>query len=79
MPIDVKDGEFNKKIDKVTKLPYSEDIWVWAPTGVIKIHYPELWGVFYHEGIEVEALLIYAIPEDEKIKWLRYIRPGNYV
>ncbi len=42
-----------------------EENWVWAPTGVINIHYPELWGyVFFTDQEEC-----YAVPEVEKIKW----------
>lgn len=42
-----------------------EDNWVWAPTGIVNIHYPELWGfVFFTEGTET-----YEIPQDERDKW----------
>ncbi|HWT73320.1 MAG TPA: carbohydrate-binding family 9-like protein [Mobilitalea sp.] len=71
--VDVKEGKYTKKIDKNTYLPYSEDNWVWAPTGVINIHYPELWGfVFFcteEETSKSGCDLRYTIPEDEKIKW----------
>lgn len=47
------------------KLPEPEHNWVWAPTGLVNIHYPELWGfVFFTEDGGEQA-----IPEDEKIKW----------
>ena len=47
------------------KLPNPESNWVWAPTGLVNIHYPELWGfVFFTENGEM-----CRIPENELIKW----------
>lgn len=47
------------------KLPGAEDNWVWSPTGLINIHYPELWGfVFFCREQET-----YEIPADELLKW----------
>ena len=46
-----------------------EDNWVWAPTGVINIHYPELWAfVFFSEDRE-DAPCDSTIPEDEYRRW----------
>lgn len=68
--VEEKNGEFYKKIDKNTNLPYPEDNWVWAPTGVINIHYPELWGfVFFEDNSKDSGVKEYAIPKDERIKW----------
>lgn len=65
---DEKDGAWAKRINPETNAPYPEDNWVWAPTGVINIHYPELWGyVFFSDGSRDSSS--YQIPEDEKIKW----------
>lgn len=61
---EVVDGAF-KKLTGATGTPLPEDNWVWAPTGVINIHYPELWAfVFFTENGEE-----YAIPDDEYTKW----------
>lgn len=62
--IDVKDNKYVKRTDdNGNVLP--EDNWVWAPTGIINIHYPELWGfVFFTENGEK-----YEIPEVEYTKW----------
>ena len=62
--VDVKDNTFVKRCDaNGNTLP--EDNWVWAPTGIVNIHYPELWGfVFFTEGTET-----YEIPQDERDKW----------
>lgn len=63
--VDVVDGKFVKRLDPATGKPLSEDNWVWSPTGVINMHYPELWGfVFFSDGRED-----YVIPEDERLKW----------
>ncbi len=51
--------------NKYIKRPMPEDNWVWAPTGLINIHYPELWAfVFFSDKGEE-----YAIPQQEYIKW----------
>lgn len=63
--VDKSGDKYKKEINKETNSPYPEDNWVWAPTGLINIHYPELWGfVFFADGDE-----IYEIPSDEYIKW----------
>ncbi|MGL6173153.1 MAG: carbohydrate-binding family 9-like protein [Cellulosilyticaceae bacterium] len=63
--VDITEEGYTKRINPGTNKPYPEDNWVWAPTGVINIHYPELWGfVFFTDKEEC-----YEIPECEKIKW----------
>lgn len=62
---DIVDGKYEKRIDKNSGNVLPEDNWVWSPTGVINMHYPELWGfVFFSLNGEK-----YEIPRDEKIKW----------
>lgn len=51
---------------KIEKLPLPEDNWVWAPTGVINIHYPELWSFVVFGNDDVTS---FEIPECEKLKW----------
>ena len=63
--VDVKNGAYVKRLDPNSGKPLPEDNWVWSPTGVVNMHYPELWGfVFFTAGQEE-----YAIPEDEYRKW----------
>ena len=63
---DIIDHSYQKRTDENGKI-LPEDNWVWAPTGVINIHYPEQWGfVFFSEDA---ARSDYAIPEDEYRKW----------
>ncbi len=66
--VDHIDNSYIKQINPETGKHYPEDNWVWAPTGVINIHYPELWSfVFFSDESKNEEG--YIIPEDERIKW----------
>lgn len=65
---DVKDGKYQKRTDPSTGQPLPEDNWVWAPTGVINIHYPELWGFVFFTNT-AKTTHSYTIPEDEYRKW----------
>lgn len=42
---------YKKAVDPNTGKPYREDNWVWAPIGLINIHYPELWGYLQFSGV----------------------------
>lgn len=66
--VDIVNQTYKKRINPATDNAFPEDNWVWAPTGVINIHYPELWSfVFFADGTKEDSA--YVIPEDEKIKW----------
>ena len=65
---DIVDGQYKKQIDPATGRALPEDNWVWAPTGVINIHYPELWGFVFFVG-SGPATAAGVIPEDEYRKW----------
>ncbi|MGN6714929.1 carbohydrate-binding family 9-like protein [Anaerocolumna jejuensis] len=65
---DVKDDRYQKRTDPSTGQFLPEDNWVWAPTGVINIHYPELWAFVFFTGMEKESSS-WAILEDEYRKW----------
>lgn len=65
---DVKDGRYQKRTDSSTGQVLPEDNWVWAPTGVVNIHYPELWAFLFFTGTE-KGHSSYNIPEDEYHKW----------
>lgn len=66
--VDVEENRFQKRLNPDTGKPLPEDNWVWAPTGVINIHYPELWAFvfFADENTPAEG---YSIPDDEYRKW----------
>ncbi len=62
--VDIVDGKYVKRTDENGKV-LPENNWVWAPTGVINIHYPELWAfVFFTDGKEN-----YEIPAREYAAW----------
>lgn len=63
--VDVVDGRFVKRRQWENGPFYPEDNWVWSPTGVINIHYPELWGYVFFTGQGEK----YEIPQDEYDKW----------
>jgi hypothetical protein len=48
--VEVKDGKSTKVNNPATGKSLPEDNWVWAPTGLINIHYPELWGFVQFSG-----------------------------
>lgn len=76
--VDVVDGQYRKRLDPATGRPLPEANWVWAPTGVIDIHMPELWGYLLFTQDDERT---FSLPEDEAIKWqLRrlYYRERNY-
>lgn len=62
--VDVINGEFVKRKGE-NGAPLPEDNWVWSPTGIVNMHYPELWAfVFFTENGEA-----HEIPADEHLKW----------
>ena len=70
--VDVADNQFVKRSDPATGRPLPEDNWVWAPTGVINIHYPELWAYVFFCGETSsgpEKAEAFVIPESEQVKW----------
>jgi len=68
--MDVKDGAYAKMIDPRTGKPLPEDNWVWAPTGLINIHYPEMWGNVQFSGRNVgEGKDVFVMKPEEAAKW----------
>jgi hypothetical protein len=69
--VDILDGTYKKRINPQTNSPFPEDNWVWSPTGVINMHYPELWGFVFFSNIDSSkgTDITYTIPMDEKIKY----------
>lgn len=62
--VEVKDNRYVKCIDPATGAPYPEHNWLWAPTGVIDAHMPEMYGylIFTQEGED------YPLPSDDEAK-----------
>ena len=62
----VEDNQYKKVLDPETGRPLPEHNWLWAPTGVIDAHMPEMWGylIFTEKGEE------YPIPAEDEVKWI---------
>jgi hypothetical protein len=63
---EIRNGKYKKILNPETGRPFPEDNWVYAPTGVVNIHYPELWAYLYFAD---ENTPEFALPETEKMKW----------
>ena len=66
--VDIKDNTYVKRTNEAGNV-LPEDNWVWAPTGVINIHYPELWSFVFFSDDRDDAPCDITIPEDEYRKW----------
>ena len=65
--LEVADGKYVKKTDENgNSLP--EHNWTWSPQGIIRMHYPEMWGFVQFEGSGLNKT-DFAIPEVELAKW----------
>jgi hypothetical protein len=68
--VDVKDGKSIKVADPKTGRPLPEDNWVWAPTGLVNIHYPEMWGyVQFSADPPAKAKGPFRLCPEEAAKW----------
>ena len=77
--VEVKDGKYEKRKDPKSQTYLPEHNWVWAPTGAIDIHMPEMWGYLFFA--DAEDQVEFVLPANEKIAWeLRklYYRQRNY-
>ncbi len=77
--VDIINGKYEKRKDAKNGKDLPEHNWVWAPTGAIDIHMPEMWGYLLFAGADEQ--LEFAPPADEKVAWeLRklYYRQRNY-
>lgn len=62
--VDVVDGKYVRRRDAEGKI-LPEHNWLWAPTGVIDAHMPEMWGylIFTEQGEE------YPLPAEDQCKF----------
>jgi hypothetical protein len=70
-------NRYVKRINPYTGKTYPEYNWVWAPTGLIDIHMPEMWGYLVFGDEETQ----FIPPEDMRAEWeLRklFYRMRNY-
>jgi hypothetical protein len=87
--VEVKEGRYSKVADPATGKPLPEDNWVWAPTGLINIHYPEMWGfVQFSDRAVGEGKDAFIFRPEEAAKWslrqvyykqkTHFLKHGNY-
>jgi hypothetical protein len=68
--MEVKDGRYEKVVDPRMGKPLPEDNWVWAPQGLINIHYPEMWGYVQFSGRNAgEGEEAFINRPEEAAKW----------
>jgi hypothetical protein len=68
--VDVKEGAYVKAPNPATGKPFPEDNWVWSPTGLINIHYPEMWGTVQFSGKTAgQGRDAFVDNPDEKAQW----------
>ena len=68
--VEVKNGQYSKVADPATGKPLPEDNWVWAPTGLINIHYPEMWGfVQFSDQAAGDGKDSFVLRPEEAAKW----------
>ncbi|MCX6561990.1 MAG: carbohydrate-binding family 9-like protein [Candidatus Aminicenantes bacterium] len=68
--LNIVDGAYAKAADPNTGKPLAEDNWVWSPTGLINIHYPEMWGYVQFSGkVAGQGRDSFQDKPEEKTKW----------
>ncbi|WP_430809405.1 MULTISPECIES: carbohydrate-binding family 9-like protein [unclassified Carboxylicivirga] len=71
--LDVKDGEYVKRINPDTNKSYPENNWVWSPQGFIAMHRPETWGFLQFSDVEAgKGEEAFVFNDDELVKWELY-------
>jgi hypothetical protein len=69
--VNVKDAAYAKVISPESGKPFPEDNWVWAPTGLINIHYPEMWGyVQFSDNVAGAGTDTFVSRPEEAAKWV---------
>jgi hypothetical protein len=67
--LNVEGGQYVKAKDAAGRtLP--EENWVWSPTGLVNIHYPEMWGYVQFSGKTAgQGRDTFQEKAEEKVKW----------
>jgi len=75
-------GKYQKIKDPSTGRAFPEFNWVWNPTGLINMHYPERWGMIqFSEKRAGNGAADFKMPEDEAARqylWLVYYRQQDF-
>lgn len=63
-------GGYEKAKDRTAGRPLPEDSWAWAPTGLVNVHYPEMWNIVQFTGTVAGAQKEWCdeLPSDP-VKW----------
>ncbi len=68
--VEAQNGMYAKIRDPQTGKPMPEDNWVWAPTGLVNIHYPEMWAYVQFSGRNAgEGEDACIVKPEEAAKW----------
>lgn len=80
--IEIEDGMYRKKKDKITNKFFPEDNWVWSPQGLVNMHYPERWGMIQFAGTYFDnEKQKFKFPIEEKLNdylWLIYYKQNQF-
>lgn len=76
------DGKYIRKKDAATNRIIPEDNWVWNPTGLINMHFPERWGMLQFSTNQVTGPKVtFQYPGIEELKkylWLVYYKQKKF-
>jgi hypothetical protein len=79
---EIADGIYKRKKDAVSGRIIPEDNWVWNPTGLINMHFPERWGMLQFTTNQVNGHKVaFQYPDFEELKkhlWLVYYKQKKY-
>lgn len=79
---EIINGKYTRKKDVTTNRVVPEDNWVWNPTGLINMHFPERWGILrFSENHVNEKKVLFQQAKTEELKkylWLIYYKQKKY-
>jgi hypothetical protein len=80
---EIVNGKYQKMKDPSTGRAWPEYNWVWSPTGLINMHYPERWGMIQFSKMKAgSGSDHFEMPVDEaivKYLWLVYYKQQNFM
>jgi len=80
---EITDGIYKRKKDADSGRIIPEDNWVWNPTGLINMHFPERWGMLQFSTNQVNGQKVVFQNQEsddlEKYLWLVYYKQKKYI
>jgi hypothetical protein len=71
--LDIVNGKYSKRIDKLTGEPLSPQYSVWSPHGIVDLHYPERWGyVLFYDKPQTASFLSDNVENAKLTIWKYY-------